>query len=64
MVFSKDENKFEPINNFKTSTGVKITFDEQVIALDVVNGQLYVTTVNKMYRLKQSGSSVTPVRIW
>lgn len=55
-----------PISNEGMFKGLPndIKFDERIIAFDDVNGQMYITTVNKIYKLEQDGSSFNPVRIW
>ena len=55
-----------PIDNlgiFKCLPG-DISFDERIIAFDDVNGQMYITTETKIYRLEQDGTTFIPIRIW
>lgn len=64
MEFSKNKETFRPLTNFKTLTGC-IAFDEKIVAFDEVNGQFYITTKTKIYRLEPKGTgSFTPIRIW
>ena len=58
------KNDFKPLTNLKLLGGKGIQFDEPIIALDNVEGILYVTTETKMYRLKRNGSNFIPTRIW
>lgn len=62
----KSNGTIYPINNKGTFKGLPsdIKFDERIIAFDDVNGRMYITTVNKIYRLESDGSSFNPVRIW
>ena len=60
---NNSDDKFEPLINFKTIENC-IKFDEQVVAFDDVEGQLYITTVTKMFRLEPNWPKYTLVRIW
>ena len=66
FVFSGINEEFSPITNEKMFKGLtrNIIFNEKIIAFDEVNGQMYITTANKIYRLEDDGLNFTPVRIW